>query len=617
MLSPFKLRRLAALIRSPAAEHAGPVATAPAAAARAVVRRFWPDARPYRRRLMIVAALAALVPIAEGGSIACYGLLVDDVLVPRDVAALVWVGGLFAGLSLVASALALAGEYLLSWVAERFVLGLRTRVFAHLQSLSLEAHDRRRLGDVLARLGGDVEAIERLMLSGVADGLAYLLRIVLFSAALFVLEWRLALAALLGAPLFFWVSRHFSREIKDASRERRRRAGSLSAVAEESLANAMLVQAYQREGAERERFEAEGRRVVSAELALTRLREAFASLVDGVETLGALVVVAFGVRELAAGRTTLGELAAFLGFLTQLYAPVRRLSRLVTTLHGAWAGAERVMELLDERPQVSERRAARRLGRAVGAVAFERVGFRYPGVQGDTLREVSLAIEPGATVALVGASGAGKSTLAKLALRFYDPTAGAIRLDARDLRDLRLADVRSNITLLPQETLILHASVRDNIAFGREAVSDEAIAAAAVSADADAFVRQLPDGYDTLVGERGRTLSGGQRQRLAIARALLRDAPVLILDEPTTGLDAHAQARVLEPLRRLMDERTTVLISHTLAAARAADTVAVLDQGRLVEHGAHAELIALGGAYAALWDRQDAGERAAPALAVG
>ncbi len=237
-------------------------------------------------------------------------------------------------------------------------------------------------------------------------------------------------------------------------------------MAEESLANTMLVQAYQREAAETERLAAEGRKVLGAELALTRLREAFGALVDMAETLGVLLVVALGVHELQAGQITLGDLAAFLGFLTQLYAPVRRLSRLVNTLHGAWAGAERVIELLDEEPQVRDRPDAKPLGRARGAVVFDAVGFRYPGIPRDALRAVSLAVEPGGTLALVGASGAGKSTIAKLLLRFYDPTAGAVLLDGRDLRDAPLADVRANVTLLPQETLLLHASVRENIAFG-------------------------------------------------------------------------------------------------------------------------------------------------------
>jgi ABC-type multidrug transport system fused ATPase/permease subunit len=277
-------------------------------------------------------------------------------------------------------------------------------------------------------------------------------------------------------------------------------------------------------------------------------------------------------------------------------------------LFRALAGAERVTELLDERPRVVDAPGAESLGRARGAIALERVSFTYPGADRRALDAVSINVAPGETVALVGASGAGKSTIAKLLLRFYDPESGTVRLDGRDLRSLTLASVRRNVAMLLQEQLVLHGSVRENIGFGAERATEDEIVAAARAAGAHEFVTELPDGYDTVLGERGRRLSGGQRQRIAIARALVSEAPVLLLDEPSTGLDAATKRDLVEPLVRLTNERTTIVISHDLLTTRDADHVVVLDTGRVAERGTHDDLVAAGGIYSHLWALQRAEE---------
>jgi ATP-binding cassette, subfamily B, bacterial len=578
--------------------HRGLVEAAPSVPVREVLRRFWPDARPYRRWLPLGLALIAVGVAIETAEIYLFKLLVDDVLVPGELGPLVWIGAAFVGLLLLGGAVALADDLLGTWLGERFLLALRTRVFGHMLSLTPGALDRRRLGDLLTRLGGDVAAIESFVLSGVADALAAVLSIAFFVGALFVLQWDLALAALIVAPLFFVTARRFAGLIKHASREKRRRSGSLGAVAEQSLGNVALVQASNREAAERERYRREGESVIAAELASVRIRGVFSPLVDLIELAGVLLVVYFGTKAIAGGSLTLGGMLVFIAYLTRLYGPVRDLSSLSNTVFKALAGAERVIELLDERPHVVD--GPRRLGAVRGAIELDDVTFSYgaePALKGVTLR-----VAPGECVALVGASGAGKSTIARLLLRFGDPDSGAVRLDGHDLRELQLASLRRAVAVLLQETLVLHGSVRENIAYARPAASQAEIEAAARAAGAHAFIAGLPEGYDTDLRERGRRLSGGERQRIAIARAVLADAPVLVLDEPTTGLDAALAAA----MKDLMRDRTTLVISHDLQLTRDADLILVLDDGEVVERGRHDELVAQGGAYERLWRTHEA-----------
>jgi len=558
------------------------VEQAPAVAALEIVRRFWPFARPYRPWIVIGLLLLLVVPAIDTVEIYLFKLVVDDVLVPQELAALLPLALAYLGLAVLGGFASFADDYVATWVGERFLLDLRAKVYAHLHALSPAQLDRRRVGDLLARLTGDVAAIERFLLSALGEGVSAVARILFFAGALFVLSWKLALAALVVAPLFALLARSFARLVKHAAREKRRRSGSVTALAEQSLNAAPLVHTLNRQDAEVARFRHESAAIMDAELAATRINGVYGPLVGLLELLGGLLVIALGVMALSDGDLTLGGLLVFITYLAQLYSPIRALGNLSNEVFAAAAGAERVLELLNEAPTVADRPDAWPLPEPVrGEVVLHGVSYVHPGGQRAALCDVSLTVRPGEIVAVTGPSGAGKSTLAGLLVRFADPQAGAILLDGHDLRGLTLVSLRTHVGLLLQDSHVPNASAREAIAEGRAGATDQELVAAARAAGIHDVVTALPDGYDTPLGPGAGRLSGGQRRRLEIARTFLRDPRVLVLDEPTTGLDAAARDRLLEPLRALARGRTTIVISHDPAVVAWADRVLELRDGRL------------------------------------
>ena len=584
---------------------AGGVAPAPPVPIRQIFSRFWPDAKPYRKLIVLAVVLSIASPAVQAAVIWLFKLVVDEVLVPRRLAPLLPLAAAYVGLTMVRGAISFEREYISNLASEQFVLDLRTRLFEHIQRLSMDFFEARKLGDILSRLTSDVGAIEDFMVSGVSNAIGYVARIVLFVSALLLIDARLAVVSLVALPLFWLVSRLFSRRIQVASRETRRTSGTMSAVAAESLVNAPLVQAFNQQANEVARFRRQGVQSFHARMAAGAIRALFAPIVELVDILAVLLVLAVGTYELTQNRLSLGGLLVFMGYLSQLYGPIRGLSGLSNTVYQASAGAERIIEFLDQHPRVVESAQPVRIARAGGLVRFEDVSFRYPTRQTSSLKNVSFELEPGQTLAVVGHSGAGKSTIIKLLLRFYDPDSGRVLLDGNNLRDLSLDSLRANIAVILQETLVFDGSVSENIAYGNSGASALDVIDAARAADAHTFITELPQGYNTLLGERGRRLSGGQLQRISIARAVLRDAPLLVMDEPTTGLDPDSRREVMEPLVGLMSKRTVIAVTHDLDTVRGADMILVLDGGEVVERGTHGELLAIGGRYTHLYSEEE------------
>jgi ATP-binding cassette, subfamily B, bacterial len=503
---------------------------------------------------------------AELGTVVIFEAIVGRVLERHHLAGFWVLAGAWLAMA--------ASRRLAGLAAGQVQLRLRDSVFARAQRLPADYFDERRLGDLLIRLTDDVAVVENAVASGPVTLVTSAVSIAVFAAAALVIRWDLALVAFVAAPAFWLLARRFSGPLSRAADAERAASGSLASAVEESLANQALIQAFNRQDAESRRLHREGVSWLRTTMAETKLDSLYEPLVYFLETCCVLLVFAVGAWDVAGGRLSLAGLLAFAACLAYLYPPVQSLSGLVLSLQEASASATRIGDILGARPAVTEEGSALRgrlLGR--GRIDVEDVTFGYPGSDQPVLDRLSFIAEPGRLLAVTGPSGTGKSTVARLLLRFRDPDAGRILLDGIDLRELSLCTLRCNVTLLIQEALLFPGTVADNIRYGRSGASDQEVAAAARAADADAFITALPGGYDTPVGQRGRLLSGGQRQRICVARAFIRGAPVLVLDEPTTGLDAASAQRLLTVIRHFAASHAVILITHDPRLTAAADTI--------------------------------------------
>lgn len=568
------------------------------------IRKLFPFLRPYRWHMVVVIFstlgvtatnlvnpwlvrnLVQIIRIDEAGS-GAFNVVI----------------GLTLGLILTFALRALF-RFLTSYIAHimawSLVGDLRVALYAHLQTFSPSYYAERQTGDILTRVIKDTADVEPLFAHYIPDLIVNLLLLIGVALILFSLNPMLALLTLIPIPFLTLVVRSLGGRMEGAFRSAARRLGALTAVLQDNLTGIKEIQIFNQERREHGRVNDLSQRNTQDRLRALKLQAILVPSIELIASAGIVIVVWFGGRAALGGSLQVEDLVAFVLYLNIFYQPITLLAQMNEQLHTAMAGAERVCEVLDIQPDVADKPDGIDPGRLQGRISFERVSFDYiAGIA--TLRDISFDVQPGQTLALVGPTGAGKSTISGLVPRFYDVNRGVVRIDGLDVRAIKLAALRRNISMVLQDVFLFNSTVRDNIRYSRPDASDEEVVAAAKAANAHEFIQSLPDGYETEIGERGVKLSGGQKQRLAIARALLKNAPILILDEATSSVDSQTEAEIQEALQRLMRNKTCIVIAHRLSTIRSADLIAVIDHGAIVEIGSHHELMQLEGTYYRLY----------------
>ena len=583
-----------------------------------------PRIRPYLRPHRKLAALS--LALVVGSSLAALlapwplAILIDSVLGDEPLPSLLSgldglgtyallavtvVGGLLV--TALAHGLAVADDYVNTRLDQSMVLDLRSDMFRHVQSLSQAFHDTKRTGQLMFTINSQACAV-----GSITVAIPPLLQAAVTLAGMFVIvvqiEPVLALLALSVAPFIYASAGYYARRIQPQVMRVRRLESESMTIVHEVMAMLRVVVAFGREGYEFRRFRVQGEQSVDARVRLTVRQTTFSLVVTMITATGTALVLGVGAYHVLQGDLSTGALLVVMGYIASMYKPLEQISNTVSGLQEQFITLRGALDLLETRPEVADRPGAEPIARVRGAVAFEGVSFAYAGRRG-TLRDISFSVPAGSRVAVVGPTGAGKSTLLNLLPRLYDPQAGTVRIDGHDVRALRLADLRAQISVVHQEPLLFSASLRENIRYGRLQADDGAVVEAARAAGAHDFIEALPQGYATMIGERGARLSGGERQRMAVARAFLKDAPILILDEPTSAIDSRTEAVVLAALERLMSGRTTFMVAHRLSTVAAADLILVVDHGVIAERGTHEELLRAGGLYAELYEAQTGPQR--------